>query len=206
MLTHLRPDRSHIVARDPVQDLFDTLMTAILHFLMVRSNGRATRGGIPAMKKVLIVYHSQSGNTEAMARAVSAGARSAGAEVSLKKAPDVNAEDMLDCDIVAIGTPNYFGYMAGLVKDCFDRVWAAIRDRVGDKPYVTFGSKGGGGAQALDSVERICNSLKMVRAFEGILVTRRPTEEDLADCRELGKRLAGLDKIEKEQRTEEPRL
>jgi flavorubredoxin len=158
------------------------------------------------LKKVLIVYHSQSGNTEAMARAVSEGANSAGAAVVLKMAVDANAQDILGCDIIAIGTPNYFGYMAGLVKDFFDRVWATIRDKVENKPYVTFGSKGGGGAQALDSVERICDSLKMIKAFEGVLTTRKPTEETLAECRELGKKLARLEKIERPQGIEEPRL
>jgi flavorubredoxin len=158
------------------------------------------------MKRVLIMYHSQSGNTEAMARAMSEGASAVGGVVVLKRAVSVNAEDILACDIVAIGTPNYFGYMAGMVKDCFDRVWSSIREKVGNKPYVTFGSKGGGGAQALDSVDRICNNLKMVKAFEGVLATRKPTEEELTECRELGKRLAGLGELEKSQRVEEPRL
>jgi NAD(P)H dehydrogenase (quinone) len=37
------------------------------------------------MSRVLILYHSQSGNTEAMAKAVQEGAASAGAEVIIKK-------------------------------------------------------------------------------------------------------------------------
>ncbi len=158
------------------------------------------------MKKVLVIYHSQSGNTEAMAKAVSEGARAAGAAVVLKKAVDASAEDMLSCDIIAIGTPNYFGYMAGQVKDYFDRVWATIRDKVGNKPYVTYGSKGGGGAQALDSVDRICDGLKMVKVFESVLITRKPTEENLAECRELGRKLVQLQKTEKLQVVQEPRL
>jgi flavorubredoxin len=158
------------------------------------------------MKKVLIVYHSQSGNTEATAKAVSEGAKAANATVVLKRAVDANVEDILGCDIVAIGTPNYFGYMAGLVKDFFDRVWATIRDKVGNKPYITFGSKGGGGSQALESVERICDRIGMIKAFESVLATREPTEEVLAECRELGKKLARLEQIEKTPKIEEPRL
>ena len=61
------------------------------------------------MKNLLIVYHSQSGNTEAMAKAIAEGARAAGADVALKKAVEANAADILNCDAVAIGTPNYFG-------------------------------------------------------------------------------------------------
>jgi len=156
--------------------------------------------------KILIVYHTQSGNTEAMAKAVAEGAKGAGATVVLKKAPEASADDVLSADIVAIGTPNYFGYMAGMIKDFFDRVWATIRDKVADKPYVTFGSKGGGGAQALESVERICDGLKMVRAAEGVMATRQPTPEVIAQCKELGKKLAQPKKMEKPKGTPEPRL
>ena len=158
------------------------------------------------MKKILIIYHSQSGNTEAMAKAVYEGAKAGGAKAILKRAVDAGVEDILGCDIIAIGTPNYFGYMAGMVKDFFDRVWATIRDKVENKPYVTFGSKGGGGAQALDTVERICDGIKMAKAFDGILATRKPTDEDLAHCRDLGKKLAGLEKIEKPKKIDEPKL
>jgi flavorubredoxin len=158
------------------------------------------------MKKVLIVYHTQSSNTEAMAKAVYEGAKAAGAQAVLKKAVDANAEDVLGCDIIAIGTPNYFGYMAGMVKDFFDRVWATIRDKVASKPYVTFGSKGGGGSQAVDSVDRICDGLKMIKAFVGPLATRQPTAEILAECRELGSKMAKLDKVIPVQKVEEPKL
>ena len=158
------------------------------------------------MAKVLIIFHSQSGNTEAMARMVAESAKSAGATVSLKRATEANAKDILDCDIVAIGTPNYFGYMAGMVKDFFDRVWITIRDKVENKPYATFGSKGGGGSQALDSVERICNNIRMVKAFESVLATRQPTEEVLTQCKELGKKLAYPEKREKSTKIEEPKL
>jgi flavorubredoxin len=157
------------------------------------------------MKKILVIYHSQSGNTEAMAKAIASGAKSAGATVTLKKATDAGADDILACDVIVIGTPNYFGYMAGLVKDFFDRSWATIRDKVENKPYVVFGSKGGGGAQALESVERICDGMKMVRAATSVIATRQPTDTILTDCTELGRKLAKLEKVEKPS-VQEPRL
>ena len=94
------------------------------------------------MSRVLIVYHSHTGNTEAMAKAIYDGAVSAGATVSLKKAADATAEDILDCDVVAFGTPNNFHYMAGAMKDFFDRVWLKIGDRAGNKLYTTFSTAG----------------------------------------------------------------
>jgi flavorubredoxin len=155
--------------------------------------------------KVLIVYHTQSGNTEAMAKAVSEGAKTAGATVVLKKASEAGVDDLLSADVVAIGTPNYFGYMAGMIKDFFDRVWATVRDKVVDKPYVVFGSKGGGGAQALESVERICDGIKMARVSEGLMSTRQPTQDVLTQCKELGKKLAQPGKLEKLKTVQEPR-
>ncbi len=143
------------------------------------------------MKNLLIVYHSQSGNTEAMAKAVAAGAEAAGARVTLKKAPQADEKDLLGCDVVAIGTPNYFAYMAGMVKDFFDRVWIHVREKMADKPYAVFGSYGGGGLPAIESVEHICDGLKMKRAAESLGIQREPSEENLAACQALGKKLAG---------------
>jgi flavodoxin len=158
------------------------------------------------MAKVLIIYSSQSGNTEAMAKAIAEGAKSAGAAVVLKQATDANADDMMACDVVAIGTPNYFGYMSGLVKDYFDRAWIVVREKVADKPYVTFGSKGGGGAQALESVERICDGIKMRKVADGVVATRQPSAEVLTQCKDLGKKLAKPEKLVKSPGVKEPRL
>ena len=144
------------------------------------------------IKRLLIIYHSQAGSTEAMARAISEGASSAGATVVLKRAIDASGEDLLDCNAVAIGTPNYFSYMAGLLKDFFDRAWPTVRGRVSNKPYVAFCSSGGGGRQALDSVERICNSLGLSKVSEGIIASGKPSSKVFDDCKELGKKLAQL--------------
>ncbi len=144
------------------------------------------------MKNLLIVYHSQSGNTEAMAKAVAEGAKGAGATVSLKKAPDAGVDDLMGCDAVIFGTPNYFGYMAGMVKDFFDRVWFTVREKMQDKPYAVVGSYGGGGMPAIESVEKICDGLKMKKVSDSIGIQRTPTDENIKACRELGEKLARL--------------
>jgi flavorubredoxin len=144
------------------------------------------------MKKILVIYHSQSGNTEAMAKAIAAGGKGAGATVTLKKAVDAGVDDLMGCDAVVIGTPNYFGYMAGMVKDFFDRVWGTVRGQMENKPYAVFGSYGGGGLPAIESVERICEGLGMKKACDCIGVQRIPTAENLKACQEMGKKLARL--------------
>jgi len=144
------------------------------------------------MKKLLIVYHSQTGNTETMAKVIAESAKAAGATVTLKKAVDAGVDDLLGCDAVVIGTPNYFSYMAGMVKDFFDRVWATVRGQMENKPYVVFGSYGGGGLPAIESVEKICEGLGMKKMFDSIGVQRTPTAENLKACKELGKKLAKI--------------
>ncbi len=142
--------------------------------------------------KLLIIYHSQTENTEAMAKAVYEGASLAGATVTMKKAADATGNDLLSCDAVVFGTPNYFSYMAGAVKDFFDRTLYAVRGKVDNKPYTAFSSAGGGGRQALDSIDRACNSFRLRKAFEGVIATGKPSSDVLEQCKELGKKLAQL--------------
>ena len=150
------------------------------------------------MAKLLIVYHSRTGNTEEMAKAVSEGAVSSGATVSLKKVAEATVDDLLTCDAVVFGTPTNFGYMAGVMKEFFDQVWLTIGDKPANKPYCAFTSKGGGEEHALDSIHRICGSfnrrkqLNFTKVLEDMVATRRPTPEVLEECRTLGRKMAQL--------------
>ena len=144
------------------------------------------------MAKLLTIYHSQSGNTEAMAKAVQEGALSSGVTVNLKKAAEATSNHLIDCDAVILGTPNYFSYMAGDMKDFFDRVLYTTRGKVDDKPYAAFGSAGSGGQGALDSVDGICRSFRLKKALDSIIATGKPSSEVLEECKELGRKLAQL--------------
>ena len=143
------------------------------------------------MAKVLIVYHSHTGNTEEMAKAVCQGAKAvAGVETTVKKAAEASANDLLDCDAVGFGSPNCFGYMAGALKDFFDRILGGARGKVNEKPYIAFSSAGRGGKEAIESINKICAAFQMKQIAEGVVAMGKPTPEVLAECQELGKRLA----------------
>ncbi|MBA7484538.1 MAG: flavodoxin [Dehalococcoidia bacterium] len=143
------------------------------------------------MAKVLIVYHSQTGNTEEMARAVAEGARSvAGTDVVLKRAFDANADDLIGCNAVAFGTPTNFAYISGGLKDFFDRSLIQCQDKTTDKPYCTFTSSGMGKRKALDVLDGICSAYKLKKADEGIMAPGKATPEILAELRQMGKKLA----------------
>jgi len=143
------------------------------------------------MAKVLIVYHSQTGNTEEMARAVAEGARLvAGTDVVLKRAFDANADDLIGCDAVAFGTSTNFAYISGGLKDFFDRSLIQCQDKTTDTPYCTFTSSGMGKRKALDILDGICSAFKLKKADEGIMAPGKATPEILAELRQMGKKLA----------------
>jgi len=56
----------------------------------------------------LIVYYSLGGNTKAAAEAVAKGCEESGARVVLKEGLKATEKDLLGCDGLAVGTPDYF--------------------------------------------------------------------------------------------------
>jgi flavorubredoxin len=142
------------------------------------------------MAKILIVYHSQSGNTEAAAWAVAKGARALkGTQVVLKQALKATEKDLLACDGIAIGTPDYFSYMAGGVKDFFDRTYYPTEGKVTNKPCAIFVTHGGGG-RASKSMESICKTFKFKPVGKTVLVTNRPDKKKTTALQQLGRKLA----------------
>ena len=142
------------------------------------------------MGTVLIVFHSQSGNTKAAAEAVAEGVDAvAGAQAVIKEALDAGEEDLLACDAIALGTPDYFSYMAGGLKDFFDRTFYPTQGSVTGKPCGIFVTHGGGG-RAIDSVKDISRSFKFEIVGEPVLVRNAPDDQAKKDLAALGRTLA----------------
>jgi NAD(P)H dehydrogenase (quinone) len=73
------------------------------------------------MAKILIVYDSKTGNTEAMAKAVTKGVKKTGKiEVTVKKAEETTNKDLLGADGIIMGSPTYFGQMSAKLKAVVD--------------------------------------------------------------------------------------
>jgi NAD(P)H dehydrogenase (quinone) len=93
------------------------------------------------MAKVLVLYYSSYGHIETMAQAVAEGARSAGAEVSVKRVPEIVPEavakasgfkldqaaplaavdDLPGYDAIILGVPTRFGNMPAQMKNFLDQ-------------------------------------------------------------------------------------
>jgi len=140
------------------------------------------------MAKILVVYCSMSGNTKAAAEAIAAGARDAGAEVTVRTGFEAGPEDLVACDAIALGSYDAFSYMGGGLKDFLDRSFYPTQGEVTDKPYGAFVTHGGGG-RAIDSVESVAKSFKLLKCSDAVLVKGAPDEAAVAQLRALGAKL-----------------
>ena len=146
------------------------------------------------MASILVLYHSQEfGNTAGMAEAVAQGARDAGAEVRLVNTNDerLDIDSYRSVDAAAVGSPDYYSYIAGGLKVFLDD-WHIAKgaDATGltDKPYALFYSHGGGGKVVgpLESLfERMGTKVGQTVESRGA-----PDEAVLGACRDLGRQLA----------------
>ena len=120
------------------------------------------------MKHLLVVYHTQTGHTEAMARAVVRGRPASrgvgGSEVHLRRAVDAGLADLLRADAVAFGTPENFGQLSGGMKDFFDRTYYPAQGLVeGLACCAVFISAGNDGRGALEALRRDCPRIPAAR-------------------------------------------
>ena len=146
------------------------------------------------MAKVLVIYHSQQfGDTKALAEALVEGVREAGAKVEIISTNErhVTLDEFLAADGVALGTPDYFSYLAGTIKTFFDDMylWDKSGESVKGKPVALFFSHGGGG-RVKEPFEYLAG--KFFEQVGETVESRRPTGDEAREkCRALGKELVG---------------
>ena len=148
------------------------------------------------MKKILVVYHSQEkGNTHRMAQLVGQGCgQVAGVSAELINVNETRvAMDAAEAaDGYALGSPDYFSYVAGNLKQFFDDIllaeWGGRNTT--KKPYVGFLTHGGGG-KAIDSLERLAKACKLSQVAPCVVCEGAPeAEADVSAAIELGRKLA----------------
>src|SRR4051812_8811981 len=104
------------------------------------------------MKTLLIVFHSLTGGARQMAQAAAQGAASEPEiNVRLLHASECSASDVLAAKGYIFSTPENLGSMSGMMKDCFDRTYYDVLDRVIGRPYATLICAGSDGENAFQS-------------------------------------------------------
>lgn len=128
---------------------------------------------------------------ELMANRFAQGAaREEDVDLIFKKAGNAILDDLLRCNAIAIGSPEYFGTMAGMIKDFFDRTFASAQEKTIGLPFVLFICAGNDGRGAITQIEKIAAGYKWRKALEHIRIVGTPTESDLVAIEDLGHTLA----------------
>lgn len=139
------------------------------------------------MKKTAVIYWSGTGNTEAMAAAVSDGARKAGAEVSLMTASDFDPALLSSLDAVAFGCP---AMGAEELEDGeFAPVFSACEPSLNGKSIALFGSYGWGDGEWMRNWEEECTAAGAQLVCESVICQDDPDASALSDCENLGNAL-----------------
>lgn len=140
------------------------------------------------MSKIAVVFWSATGNTEAMANAIQAGAQEAGAEVSVFAASDFDAASVADFDAVAFGCPAMGDEV--LEEDEFQPMFDAVLPALNQKKVALFGSYGWGDGQWMRDWEETCQNAGVTLACEPVIANEAPDDEAVAACKALGAALA----------------
>lgn len=151
------------------------------------------RGDLEPLKRLLVVYHSFTGGTERMARAVLRGAVDegvSGVEVEFLRCREAGADNLVRADALILGTPENFGYMSGAMKDFFDRTFYPTQGRVEGLPSAYFVKGGNDGTGALGAIRRIAKGYPLREVQAPVICAGALTKEVLEDCRELGTMMA----------------
>ncbi len=156
---------------------------------------------MPSVARLLIVWHSATGGSEAMAQAAASGAGGA-VTVTCKRAGEAGANDLIAADGYIFVCPENLASMAGVMKDFFDRAYYPALGRIEGRPYAAMICAGSDGEGAARQIDRIATGWRLravaepliicthAQTPEAILAPKVIAEADLAKCRDLGASMA----------------
>lgn len=116
---------------------------------------------------VLIIWHSRTGASAAMARAAADGA---GTAALLAPAADTVPAMLLAADGYIFCCPENLGSMSGMMKEMFDRAYYPVLGQIEGRPYATLIAAGSDGEGAQRQVDRIATGWRLRRVAEPLIV------------------------------------
>jgi len=154
---------------------------------------------MPAAPRLLIIWHSRTGASEAMARAAAGGA---GEAAWLVAAGEAEPAMLLAADAYIFACPENLGTMSGAMKEMFDRAYYPLLGQIEGRAYATLIAAGSDGEGAQRQIDRIATGWRLRRVADPLIVNlaaqtaeaiaaRKVVPADrLAACRDCGAALA----------------
>jgi len=96
------------------------------------------------MQKIAVIYHSETGNTRAMAELIAQGAREAGCEAQTMPVDALDLPYITDAKAVLFGSPTYYGTTSWQMKKLMDTIPVKLVGKLG-APFASAAWQGGGG-------------------------------------------------------------
>ena len=143
------------------------------------------------MTTLLVVYHSQSGGSASLARAVCRGARSElGVKVHLMRAWDACTEDLAQANGLILVAAENSAALSGGMKDFLDRTFYPAIELGLVLPYALVLSAGNDGRSAQRQAERILSGYPFPAATEPLILRGEPGQAHLKQSEDLGQAFA----------------
>ena len=142
-------------------------------------------------RRLLIVYHSQSGAGLRLARATLAGALAEpDVDVQCLRCVDAGTAELRQADgLVLIGAEN-FGALSGGLKNFLDRVFYPVLESEKALSYALIIAAGNDGSGALTQIQRTLTALPWRCVADPMIVRGMPSEHHRMAAQELGATLA----------------
>ena len=141
------------------------------------------------MSKTAIIFWSGTGNTEAMAAAISEGAKAVNADTELFNVSQISAADAAAYDTLILGCSAMGAEV--LEESEFEPFFTELEASLSGKKVALFGSYGwGDGEWMRDWQKRVTDAGAELVGGEGLIINETPDEDGLAQCREFGKSAA----------------
>jgi len=148
---------------------------------------------MPDKKKLVVIAHAPSPNTERMVKAVLKGASDPEIEnvdIRFISPLETQPDDILSAQAIILGTTENLGYMSGLMKDMFDRCYYACLDKTDGMPFTFFVRAGHDGTGTHRAIESITTGLRWRVVQEPLICRGDFQSEFITRCEELGLSMA----------------
>lgn len=154
------------------------------------------------MAKGIVIYYSRGGNTKEMAQIIAEAMNKADLPTECKPVNKVKADDLLGYDAIVVGSPTYYGHMAGPVKELFDET-VSFHGQLDGKVGAAFSSAanigGGNETTVMGIIEAMLISGMVVQGdptgdHYGPVSIGRPDDRVKEQCQRRGQRVAELTK------------
>jgi hypothetical protein len=125
------------------------------------------------MAKLLFICHAPSPNTERLRDAAIGAIDELGLadlEARVRAPLEAGAADIDWCDGVLLGTTENFGYMAGLTKDFFERIYYPCLESSQGLPFALYIRAGEDGRGTRDGIGRIVTGLRWKQVAEPLIL------------------------------------